>query len=140
MAKRRAPAQGKARVRKAGAKKAARKAAPRAPRPKDVRLPGMDIPKNRKLDRICESLAQVRTRRNEDNTEEKGLLQNALRELTATKTQVYKSHGVELVHVHGDDKVRMRLVDDDTTEGDGEVPELEDVDGLDDDPDEPAEE
>lgn len=137
MAKRKAPAQGKARVRKAGGgKKAARKAAPRAPRPKDVRLPGMDIPKNRKLDRICESLAQVRTRRNEDNTEEKGLLQNALRELTSTKTQVYKSHGVELVHVHGDDKVRMRLVDDDTTEGDddagdGEVPELEDVEGLD---------
>jgi hypothetical protein len=118
-AKRPTPIKGKARARKAtsakkpAAKKAApKKAAPRAAKPKQQRLLD-DMPRVRALDRLCEGLADVRERRNNDNAEEKALLQSALRELVKHNTPIYKAHGVELVHVKGDDKIRMRLVDDD---------------------------
>lgn len=112
----------------------ARKKAKAAPRkPKAQRLPEMDIPKIRSLDRICESIADVRESKNEAAKEEKGLLQNALREMQKHSQQVYKAHGVELVWVHGDDKVRVRLIDDDSSGEDEPVPGKgeEHVDALD---------
>mgnify|MGYP001597586506 CR=1 FL=1 len=86
-------------------------------RPKAQALPGMEeavspIPR---LSKICASLSDVRHTMNDLKGTEKGLLQAALPILIAHKRIVYKDHGIELVHVHGDDKVRARLVDDDST-------------------------
>ena len=87
-------------------------------RPKEQPLPGMEevvspIPR---LTKICGSLADCRTQLNDLKATEKGLLQAALPVLIAHKRTVYKAHGMELVHVHGDDKVRARLINDDSGE------------------------
>lgn len=87
-----------------------------AKKPKDQELPGMEIAKDRSLHRYCGSIAEVRASLNDAKTTEKGLLGKALARMQETQIQVYKAHGVELIHVHGDDKIRVRLISDDSGE------------------------
>ncbi len=73
----------------------------------------MEVARNPVLSRVCRSIADVRETINESKQTEKGLMQSALREMMKSDTKTYKSNGVELIHVHGDDKVRVRLVNSD---------------------------
>lgn len=103
------------------AKKAAKKDKPK--KPKQERLLD-DMPKVPALDKVCRRLADVREEKNDLALEEKGLVQDALRRMKDARVVTYKAHGVELVLVQGDEKLRVRLVDDDngdsTDGGDGD--------------------
>lgn len=94
------------------AKKTSKKPKNTAPKPKQERLLD-DMPKVPALDRLCAKLSLVRESKNDLATEEKGLIQDALRRMKDANVVTYKAHGVELVRVQGDEKVRVRLVDDD---------------------------
>jgi hypothetical protein len=89
-------------------------------RAKAQKLPGMDQPKVRSLDSICEKLSDVRETLNDARKKEKELIGNALAALKNHSLQGYRAHGIELYRVAGDEKVRVRIVDSD--EG-GEEPE-----------------
>lgn len=79
--------------------------------PKTPRLPGMEgMALIASLDRLAESLADIRLQLNELRAQEKGQLVMALRELRKHNRTVYKAHGIELVRVPGEERVRVRLV------------------------------
>lgn len=109
---------------KKAAKKATKKAAPKARRPRQPRLID-DMPKVRALDHICERLSGVREDKNELVAEEKGLIQNALAQMQHHDVRRYKAHGIELFRVQGDEKVRVRLVDDDNGDADDNPPAVD---------------
>lgn len=98
-------------------------------RPTTRPLPGMEglaaVPS---LDGICSSLADIRFQLNDLRGQEKGQLVNALRELRKVNRTMYKSHGIELVRVPGEEKVRARLV---AGEGASDVEPTDDGDDLD---------
>lgn len=121
--KRPAPKKGKA-AKKAKGKKA--KPARRA-RPEQQRLLD-DMPKSRRLDRICKSMSAALEALNEARNDVKGLQGSALLAMREEKATVYKAHGVELIHVHGDDKIRARKINDDTGgEDDEKIEEARDA-------------
>lgn len=86
--------------------------------PRSQALPGMEQVRSTKLDRICEALGEVRTRRNALSLEEKGLLQSGLQEMQKSTDKhpqgrsVYKHGGIELARIPGADTLRARLVKD----------------------------
>lgn len=97
-------------------KKAAPKARPRTPvkpRPQTRPLPGMEqLGASRPLDRICSSLADVRTQKNDLIEQESGLLTNACQVMQAEKRSIYRGHGVELVYKQGAARVTAKLTKD----------------------------
>lgn len=101
-------------AKKTKAKKAAKPARHHQPvprRPKTPALPGLeDMAAVPSLDRICSSLADIRFQLNEARQQEKERAVDALRELRKHGRTTYKSHGIELVRVAGDEKVRVRVV------------------------------
>lgn len=113
---------------KGGKKKADKKKAPKkrtAPkRPRQQSLPdeSMERVRSRRLDSICESIADERDKVNEAKKEEGGLISSALQEMQAKGIQVYKHGGVELARVPGAEKLRVRRVKD---EGDAGAEDLE---------------
>ena len=95
-------------------------------RPKTPPLPGMeDLGAIPSLDRVCSSLADLRHDLNEIRGNEKEEMVTALREMRKANRQAYKAHGIELVRVAGDEKVRVRLV---KGEGAADVEEEGDTD------------
>lgn len=101
-------------------------------RPKTLPRPGMeDLGAVQSLDRVCSTLADIRHDLNELRGTEKEEIVTALREMRKANRQAYKSHGIELVRVAGDEKVRVRLVkgegaadvedEPDTDTGDGDL-------------------
>lgn len=91
--------------------KAASRHQPVSRRPKTPALPGLeDMAAVASLDRICSSLADIRFQLNEARQQEKERAVDAIRELRKHGRTAYKSHGIELVRVAGDEKVRVRLV------------------------------
>ncbi len=81
--------------------------------PKDEPLPGMEQVKSRRLSKTCGTLADVRAQINDLKQTEKGLLGTALAQMRAEDVTSYTDHGVELIRT-SQEKVRVRLVDDDT--------------------------
>lgn len=104
-------------AKKAEAKKAAKGAA-KKPSPRSQVLPGMEQVRNRRLDNICEGIAQERSIMNAASVEEKSLIATALQVMQDDKRTIYKHSGVELVRVPGADKLRVKLTKD---SGDAEV-------------------
>jgi hypothetical protein len=93
----------------------------------------MEQVRNRRLDHVCESLLEVRTRINADRGEEAGLEKTGLDEMHRTGGTVYKHAGIELVLVPGAEKLRVRLTKetgDAQVGGEGENPLGEDNDAL----------
>ena len=78
----------------------------------------MEQVRSRKLDNLCEAIGDEREMKNKADTEEKGLLQSALREMQSRNVHIYKHGGVELARVPGSEKLRVRLTKD---EGDADV-------------------
>ena len=72
----------------------------------------MEIEKDIVLDRICSRIADHRATINEATTAEGQDKAKALARMQDTKVEMYKAHGIELVHTHTD-KLRVRLIDDD---------------------------
>lgn len=113
--------------------------APKPPRPKPQRLFD-DLPALPKLDRILERMHEVREEANDLATEEKGLKQSALREMSTHKRTVYKAHGVQVTRVSGDEKLTVKLVNDDNGGQSDEDDDADDDGGSDPARDERADE
>jgi hypothetical protein len=78
----------------------------------------MEQVRNKRLDNICEGIADERAQKNRCDLEEKGLIQSALKAMQQANISVYKHGGVELARVPGSEKLRVRLTKD---QGDAEV-------------------
>lgn len=91
-----------------------KKAAPRSriTSPKSQPLPGMEQVTNKTLNRICEHISDVRREMNRARADEKDLMNQAIRVMTADKVTVYRFSGVELVLVPGDVHLRVRTLKD----------------------------
>lgn len=104
----------------------------RSRRPQTPPLPGLeDLGLIPALDRVCGTLADIRHELNELRGQEKEEVVTALRELRKASRTAYKSHGIELVRVAGDEKVRVRLVKGEgaaDAEPDDDNPHLEAMD------------
>lgn len=109
------------------AKKAAAKRRAAHKLPANQSLPGMEQVRIVALERCCRSIAECRATKNAATAEEKGLTQQALRELVKHDRGSYRAHGVELLYVPGDAKVRVRLVDSDEAAEDGDGGPTEDA-------------
>lgn len=107
------------------------KAPPTPPtRVKDRPLPGLEDVRtySAALLRIMDSMADHMERVNSDQQTLKGLRQNALEQMKRDNKTVAKAHGIELVRVPGEEKVRARLV-----AGEGASDEAEDTENETDD-------
>lgn len=108
----------KAAPKKTTARKQSRKAVERVlttgpirRRPKTPVLPGMEgMVQDQELDSICSAIADNMHIANEADETLKGLKGNGLSALRKKNRTVYKAHGVEIVRVPGDEKLRTRLV------------------------------
>lgn len=98
-------------------------AAKKPPKPKQNALPGMEHVRYRELDAFCEGIAGARKKKNSATQDEQGYMQGAMKAILKRQEQgelkagVYKYGGIELVLVHGDDKLRVRLIKDNEGEG-----------------------
>jgi len=129
MAKRPSPSQGKARKSSAKKKPAGkprklklvdkpRKAAKaKTSVPKQPELPGTEGVRIPELDVIAHAIATARENKNLWVADEKEQVGEALRVMTDHGETFYRSHGVELFRVTGDQKLRVRLVADESTSG-----------------------
>ena len=105
------------------ARRASHTSSRRKGRPKTRLLPGMEtMAAIKSLDQIADAAADSMHRINADQLLLKGLKLKALTELRKHDRIVYKAHGIELVLVPGDEKVRARLISGEgAAEADGEV-------------------
>lgn len=99
---------------KAKKKKAAKKpqkknsSKPRAPKPRAAVLPGMDHLRIKELDDICESIAETREAINDAKREETDFERAAFKLMKKHKRTTWKSSGVELYVVPGEEKLRVK--------------------------------
>ena len=106
-------------------------------RPKTPILPGMEnMVADRELDTLCSAIADNLHIINEASETLKGLKFNGVQALRKKGRTVYKSHGVEIVRVPGEEKLRTRLVkgegaanDEHGTIGAGELDNLDNGEG-----------
>src|ERR1043166_7249692 len=94
---------------------------PKRERPKQERLLD-DMPKDIVLDRICSSIHDALIDINENTSTVKQEKAKALARMASKNTPIYRAHGVELVFVPGDAKIRCKLTDSDeggSDEGEG---------------------
>lgn len=139
MAKKKGPAKKSAAdARRRGAAPAKRKTAPKpkparprgnTPRrrtPVDQSLPGMENRRIAPLDEICHSIADARSQINDLKADEAGFEQTALGLMRQHRKTTWRAHGVELVRVPGEEKLRVR-----TTRGGAATAEVEDESEID---------
>ena len=89
--------------------------------PRSQALPGMEQVRSQRLDNICESIVEERTRMNKAKTEETGLVQSALQEMTKRGIPVYRHGGVELARIPGAEKLRVRLTKEQGDAGEADL-------------------
>jgi hypothetical protein len=91
-----------------------RKVPPAPKRPKTSPLPGMeDMSKlTTPMLKIMDSMADVMHRQNTDAATLKGLANNAMNQMKRDNVTLAKAHGIELVRVPGEEKLRKRLLDE----------------------------
>ncbi len=77
-------------------------------------LPGFEQVRSRKLDHICEGIAEERRVKNAATVEENSLIAAAQKVMEGhdPALMAYKHGGVELVLVPGSSRIRVRLVKD----------------------------
>lgn len=76
-------------------------------------LPGMEQVRSAALDRICEDLADDRKRQAQAVADEKSDKQLALAQMHQENIAAYHHAGIELVRVPGEEKLRVRVTDED---------------------------
>lgn len=85
-------------------------------------LPGMEQARDRRLDNLCESIAEHRGVMNRARVEEQSDIAAALQHMVKKGTSVYKHGGVELARVPGAERLRVRLTKE---QGDADADDLE---------------
>lgn len=85
-------------------------------------LPGMDQVRDRRLDNLCESIAEHRGAMNKARVEEQSDIAAALQHMVKKGHQVYKHGGIELARVPGAERLRVRLTKE---QGDADADDLE---------------
>lgn len=95
-------------------------------------LPGMEDKSklSKKLLDIMDSMSDHMHTINESNITLKGLVNNAMQQMKRDTVMVAKAHGIELVRVPGDEKLRKKLLDASTVaaEEDSETAGEDDLD------------
>ena len=86
----------------------AKNQAKRQTRAKNVPLVGMEDIRISALDDICSTLSDVRETMNAARGDEKKHLKTALGLMRTHRKQSWRAHGVELVRVPGEEKIRCR--------------------------------
>jgi len=91
-----------------------RKVPPAPKRPKTSPLPGMEDMSNltAPMLKIMDSMADIMHRQNTDAATLKGLVNNAINQMKRDSVTVAKAHGIELMRVPGEEKLRKRLLDE----------------------------
>lgn len=85
-------------------------------------LPGLEQVRDRKLDNLCESIAEHRRVMNAARVEEQSDVAAALQHMVKKSSSVYKHGGVELARVPGAERLRVRLTKE---TGDADADDLE---------------
>lgn len=91
-------------------------------------LPGMEQIRSKRLDNLCESIAEQREKMNSARVEEQSDIAAALQEMQKRGIHTFKHNGVELARVPGAEKLRVRLTKDN---GDASDEDLEQSDEFD---------
>lgn len=84
-------------------------------------LPGMEQVRSKRLDNLCESIAEHRATMNAARTEEQSDISAALHEMQKKGIHTFKHNGVELARVPGAEKLRVRLTKDHGDAGDEDL-------------------
>jgi len=84
-------------------------------------LPGMEQLRNKRLDNLCESIAEHRERMNAARVEEQSDIVAALQEMQKKNIHTFKHNGVELARVPGAEKLRVRMTKDHGDAGDDDL-------------------
>jgi hypothetical protein len=85
-------------------------------------LPGMDQVRDRRLDNLCESMAEHRRAMNQARVEEQTDIAAALQHMVKKGVSVYRHGGIELARVPGAERLRVRLTKE---QGDADADDLE---------------
>lgn len=85
-------------------------------------LPGLEQVRDRRLDNLCESMAEHRRAMNAARTEEVTDIAAALQHMVKKGISVYKHGGIELARVPGAERLRVRLTKE---QGDADADDLE---------------
>ena len=91
-------------------------------------LPGMEQVRSRKLDNLCEAIAECRAQKNAAVTEEKSLDATALQVMVGEGLAVYRHGGVELARIPGAEKLRVRMTREEGDAGDADLKEPPELD------------
>jgi len=113
---------------RAGASAGTRKALAGRKGPRSQVLPGMEQVRSRKLDNLCEAIAECRAQKNAAVTEEKSLDATALQVMVGEGLAVYRHGGVELARIPGAEKLRVRMTREEGDAGDADLKEPPELD------------
>lgn len=78
--------------------------------PRSQALPGMGRVRDVKLDNLCESIGEARDKMNTAKVDERSDVQAALKRMQSRNLNVYRHSKVELSRVPGGEKLRVRVV------------------------------
>lgn len=85
----------------------------------------MEQVRSKKLDNLCEGIADCRGQKNAAVTEEKSLDASALQVMVKEGISVYRHGGVELARIPGAEKLRVRMTKEEGDAGEGDLKEPE---------------
>lgn len=80
------------------------------------------------LDSVCKTLSESREEEKEIRSTEKQAKASGLARMIAKSYAEYKAHGIRLTRVSGDDKLLVKVVDDDS--GADDVEDVEDAEDV----------
>jgi len=102
----------------------ARRAEGRKTGPRSQVLPGMAQVRSKRLDNLCEGIAECRETKNGAVLEEKSLEESALQTMVRENKAVYRHGGVELARIPGAERLRVRLTKE---TGDADASDLQEA-------------
>lgn len=94
-------------------------------------LPGLERIRSRKLDNLCEGIAECREQKNIAVKEETSLDLSALQVMVKEGIHVYRHRGVELARIPGAEKLRVRITKEEGDAGEQDLHVPEDVEAGD---------
>lgn len=109
---------------KAGKAKAREKKT-RHRKPSQPTLPGAGQVRNRALDRFCEKIGETRDAINELLGEKASIEQSALQQMRRDATFTYTHHGITLVRVPGEDKLKVTKARDGQASASSDIEETD---------------
>lgn len=95
--------------------------------PRSQPLPGMEQVRSKRLDNLCEGIADCRAQINSARQEETGLIVSALQTMVALALSTYRHATIELARIPGAEKLRVRVTKEDGDAGDGDLEVAEEL-------------